>query len=339
MSQRDCFFLAGALGGTRSRFALHSADSRPGQSLLGQPLLRQDFLNQDFSSFDEVLDTFLAQTPAMPQACCFGVAGPVLGRQVQFTNLDWHIDADAISRNFAIANVSLVNDLTATAMGIETLQDTDSIIINKGSAIAEGMVAVIAPGTGLGESFVSRRKEGSQAFATEGGHSDFAPRTRQQQDLLQFMHRRHAHVSYERVCSGRALPELHAFCAARCEQPLWFSEQLSEARDQTPLIVNAALAAEQGCPPCPSALASLELFVDILAAEAANLALKTMSSGGVYICGGLPPRILPFFKPERFMAIFSRGVYADILSRIPVAVVTQPDTALCGAALLALQEL
>ena len=194
------------------------------------------------------------------------------------------------------------------------------------------VIGVIAPGTGLGEAFILRKKEFYLTGASEGGHAGFAPRNHQQVALLDFLLQQEEHISVEKVCSGLGLPRLYDFLATRNHPPENLRRELTEANDRTPILVNAGLKALASGDTDHICVQTLQLFVDILAAEAANLALKVLATGGIYFGGGIPPRILPFFTPKHFMNIFAHGVYRQLLADIPVHIILNPKTALIGAA-------
>lgn len=326
--------LAGDIGATKTTLALFDPSSWP-----NPPLRQQTYRNADASGFDALLQTFLKEESPQPAVACFGVAGPVMANAVHMTNLNWLVDGQALQTDFGWQRVLLINDLVATAMGVPQLVPADLRLINQGQRQDGAAVAVLAPGSGLGEAFLVFPCGTMHPCASEGGHVSFAPRNEEQMELLTFMRKRHAHVSVEMVCSGLAIPALFAFLAERMPTPAWLQENLKQAQDQTLVIVQAAIQAIQGGRPCEVAVQTLRLLIDILADEAANLALKTLALGGVYIGGGLAARIEPFIEPQRFMEIFGRGTYREMLARIPVFVITNPQTALLGAAAFAIQAM
>ncbi len=323
----DTIILAGDIGGTKTSLALFSRDAWP-----GPPLRRETYANRGADGVATLIDRFLAGTDLRPAAACLGVAGPVFGNRVQLTNLDWQIDGPALARRFALDRVLLVNDLVATAMGALLLDDASLWTINPGRPDPGATGCILAPGTGLGEAWVVRDQGRLLPRASEGGHAAFAPRDELQLELLRFMQQRRGHVSVEDVCSGRALPSLFDFLRQHEATPSWLEDELRAAADPTPVLVAAAVAAAGDGRDCAIAVATVRLFLDILAGEAANLALKTLALAGVHIGGGMAPRVLPLLDPERFMAIFSQGIYHEMLGRIPVWVVLDPDVALAGAA-------
>ncbi|MGB5685017.1 MAG: glucokinase, partial [Candidatus Electrothrix sp.] len=276
---------------------------------------------------------------------------------VCMTNLDWVIDGSALAAQFGMDEVLLVNDLVATTAGAVLLPQDSLVTLNQGRPEAGGSIGVLAVGTGLGQSFaVPLRDELGdkrfQPFPTEGGHVSFAPRNQEQIELLQFLltcserqkiSQQFRHVSVEQVCSGMALPDLYAFQLTRCPEPEWMqAKRLTVAVEPdalTPLIVGAANAAAPGVnegPPCEPAVEAVRLLLDILAAEGANFALKVLATGGIFLGGGMLPRILAHIDRMRFMEIFCRGVYRDMLADIPVHIITDPKTALIGARQLAM---
>jgi glucokinase len=260
------------------------------------------------------------------------VAGPVVNDRVEVTNLPWLIDAATITQTFGIPSVFLINDLEAIANAVPHLQADDLYTLNSGKPEDQGAIAVIAPGTGLGEAFLTWNGSLNryQAHPSEGGHAAFGPGNEEQIELLRYLHGRFHHVSYERVCSGIGIPNLYDFMRdnSRFDEPDWLAQAVAAAENPTPIIVNAA--ARQNIPLCQ---AVLDLFVDILGDEAGNLALKTLATGGVYIGGGIPPRILPQLEQPRFLAAFQRkGRFANLMADLPVHVICNPKAALYGAA-------
>lgn len=328
MKSPDRLLLAGDLGATKTTLALYAPSTWP-----DPPLRQQTFANREFADFDDLLTVFLGPKPPPLAALCLGVAGPILDGQVRMTNLNWSIAAAALQQRFHIGEVLLINDLVATAAGIPWLAPADLLDLNPGArTVSNAPVAVVAPGSGLGEAFLIPNGTSLLPCASEGGHASFAPRNREQVDLLAFMAKRHGHVSVEQVCCGLAIPELFAFVAQTCPAPDWLQDQLATAADRTPVIIQAALADARGETSCETASQALTLFLDILADEAANLALKTLALGGIYLGGGLMTRLVPLLMPERFMTVFARGTYRDMLARLQVRVILNPQAALLGAA-------
>jgi len=319
--------LAGDIGGTKTMLAVFAP--RLG---VHTPIVSATFTSGRYSSLGAMVQEFLATHPVTVEQASFGVAGPVVGGQARITNLPWLLDQAELQATFGLSSVRLLNDLDAIAHAVPHLRPDDLYSLAIGQPTSGGTIAVIAPGTGLGEAYLAWVGGQYVPFASEGGHADFAPIGTLQIELLRFLEDRFGHVSYERVCSGRGLPNVYAFLHAQgvAEEPQWLAEQLASAGDPTPVIVNAALDVER---PCPLCRATLDLFVSILGAEAGNLALKVLATGGVYLGGGIPPRILPALSSGRFLAAFrAKGRFAGLLERMPIHVIRHPNVALLGAA-------
>jgi glucokinase len=261
------------------------------------------------------------------------VAGPVVDGRATVTNLSWEMAQTQLAEALGFDAVYLLNDLESIANAVPLLQPEDLQTLNDREPASQGAIAVIAPGTGLGEAFLTWDGDRYQAHPSEGGHTDFAPANERQQDLLRFLHEIHGHVSLERVCSGMGISNIYAYLKASgyAKEPTWFADRLEETRDATPTIVNNALGGdEERCELC---VATLATFVSILGAEAGNLALKTMATGGVYLGGGIPPRILPALAANAFMQPFcDKGRFREFMMRLPVHVILNPKAALLGAA-------
>lgn len=316
--------LAGDIGATKTTLALFGSARRP--------LQEQTYRNKKFTSFHELLSLFVQTVDTCPHQACFGVAGPVRNNHVHMTNLDWTIDGHQLADQLGIREVLLVNDLVATTAGALTLPASSLEALNRGTPTNGGTVAVIAPGTGLGEAFAAQTSQGFCVLPSEGGHCTFAPRNALQIQLLQWMLTHNKTISVEQVCSGQAIPQLYQFIHAHgCPQPDWMAKLLEAASEPGAVIVAQATKAIEEGEACETAVRTMHLFTDILATEAANLALKVLATGGVYLGGGMTPRLLPFLESQRFMAFFSHGVYHDLLANTPVNIILDPRTALIGA--------
>jgi len=319
--------LAGDIGGTKTNLAVFSTEAGP-----RAPLAEASFPSREYPSLEEVAREFLSQVDLQVERATFGVSGPVVGGQATITNLPWVMQETQLEEDLNLAPVRLLNDLEAIANGVPFLEPSDLRTLNEGQAAPEGALAVIAPGTGLGEAFLTWDGTRYQAHASEGGHTSFAPLDALEVELLRFLQGRYDHVSYERVCSGLGLPNIYAFLrdSGYAKEPAWLADKLAAADDPNPLIVSAALDEEN---PCRLCAATLDTFVSILGAEAGNLALKVLATGGVYLGGGIPPRILPALQKGEFMdAFWRKGRMSGLLARMPVHVVLNPKVALLGAA-------
>lgn len=324
--------LAGDIGGTKTNLAIFAPEEH-----LQAPVTEATFPSARYESLEELVGDFLSHAGVTVTHASFGVAGPVTHGRATITNLPWMIEEQTLKQEFSLEAVRLVNDLESIAYAVPHLQPEDIHTLNAGELIEGGNIAIIAPGTGLGEAFLTWNGTRYEPHASEGGHADFAPNNATELELLRYLLGHFRHVSYERVCSGLGIPNIYDFfkTSVHAEEPSGFAEQLAAAADPTPLIVNAALAGDAA----PLCTATLDTFVSILGAEAGNLALKVMATGGVYLGGGIPPRILPALSDEHFRAAFlHKGRFADLMARLPVHVILNPKAALLGAAYAGMQE-
>lgn len=335
MNTHNPLLLAGDIGGSKTSLGLYDPAAGP-----LRPLASTTVANVDAVAAEDIIEGFLRGQAVRPRFACFGVAGPVAGNRVRMTNLNWTLDGEVLQEQFGLERVTLVNDLVATAMGTAFLPSDRLHTVNPGQPDPLGAVAVIAPGTGLGEAFLVRSDCRPRAYPSEGGHCTFAPTDEEQIRLLRHLAREHGHVSTEHVCSGRGIPALYHF--QRTEHPTWPEPSFplpGRAENQTPAIIAAGLSALERGDEQSLAAATLRLFCSILAAEAANLVLKVLATGGLFIGGGIPPRLLPLLDSPSFMALFCRGVYQEMLCMVPVHVILEPQTALIGAAALAMADM
>ncbi len=317
-------FLAGDIGGTKTKLAVFDPKVGP-----RHPIAEMTFPSSNYTSLEALVSAFLDGKDWSISHASFGVAGPVAEGRVKVTNLDWVDDESSLSASLKFP-VHLINDLVAIACAVPHLESADLLDLNSMKAEPEGGVAVIAPGTGLGEAYLVWDKDHYVPGPSEGGHADFAPTSPLEIELLTYLLPRHLHVSYELVCSGRGLPNLYAFLkdTKRCPEPDWLARELSGVVDPTPTIVQAALDGR-----AEICVEAVRLFVSILGSEAGNLALKVVATGGVYLAGGMPGHILPFLKENGFLQAFTaKGRFADMLSRIPVSIIVNPEAGLLGAA-------
>jgi len=321
--------LAGDIGGTKTALAIYDPAQGP-----RVPLVQANFRSAGYGSLEEIAREFLDGTDLLVDRASFGVAGPVVAGSSQATNLPWRMDEGRLKKALGVGSVSLINDLEAIAHAVPFLGPDDLCALNDGEPDGEGNLAVVAPGTGLGEAFLTREAPGYRAHPSEGGHADFAPRDELQMGLLRHLLRRYGHASYERVCSGRGLPDVYGYLKeiGHAEGSRRVTEALARAADPTPVIVNAALDPDNG-EWCELCAATLGLFVSVLGAQAGNLALTVMATGGVFLGGGIPPRILPALERGGFMEAFvSKGRFSGLLERVPVHVILNSEVALVGAA-------
>lgn len=320
--------LAGDVGGTKTILAL--VDGRA-------VVRRETYRSAQHPSLSALVAGFLDGAAAGVSRACFGVAGPVLDDVCQATNLPWRIDARELERDLKLQRVALVNDFHALSIGITELPDSDFVTLHAAPADPRGPWVVLGAGTGLGEAVIIRGPAGCEVVSSEGGHTDFGPRDELEMELLRFLLKRHPRVSYERIVSGPGLVAVHDFFCSREPASCSPAVQAELARDpegRAAVISNHALAGDD-----PSCVKALDLFVSIYGAEAGNLALKVVARGGVYVAGGIAPKILPKLLEGGFeRAYLAKGRLSPVLERTPVKVVKNVDAGLIGAAAIAAQS-
>lgn len=315
--------LAGDIGGTKTNLAFFEEAGAPTPSLL------ESFPSREHGSLDEIVGQFVAAHGLRVERACFGVAGPVKSGRVETTNLPWVIDAEQLSDELGGAPVFVINDLEANAYGIAALGPADLCTLQPGAPGAAGNAAIIAAGTGLGEAGLYWDGVRHHPFACEGGHTEFSPDSDLEIELLRWLKQRWEHVSWERVVAGPGIHHLYEFLltTGRGQQPAWLAEEM-KAHDPSAAISHAAMEGKD--PLCAEALG---LFVALYGAEAGNLALKIMALGGLYVGGGIAPRILPKLKDGGFLRRFNaKGRMRPLMESMPVHVILNDKTALLGAA-------
>ncbi|KYC40898.1 glucokinase [Scytonema hofmannii PCC 7110] len=319
--------LAGDIGGTKTILAFFRAE---GGRL--RPIVEATFPSREHANLDEIVSKFVSAHNLPLTHACFGIAGPVKHGRCETTNLPWVVDAKALASKLGLETVGLMNDLEANAYGIAALAPKDFIVLNQGAKEAEGNAAIISAGTGLGEAGLYWDGQQHRPFACEGGHADFGPRNELQMELLRYLLRRFARVSWERVLSGPGLYNIYRFLhdTGHDREPTWLTEELRH-QDPTTVIAQVALAGK--CALCELAL---DLFVSLYGAEAGNLALKLMATGGVFIGGGIAPKIIEKLKDSTFIKAFTaKGRLQSLLEAMPVRIIVNDKAALLGAALWA----
>jgi len=324
--------LAGDIGGTKTDLAIFSVEGGP-----HSPLSQAEMRSADYPSLQALVTEFLQRVNTPVDRACFDVAGPVIEGRVKITNLPWVMDELSLAKDLNLKSVRLINDLEAVARAVPTLRPKDVYSLNAGQSVPHGVIGVIAPGTGLGESFLTWDGSKYVAHGSEGGHSDFAPADERQIGLLRYLIERFGHVGVERVCSGIGIPNIYDYLRdiERIPENPEVAELLATAEDRTPVIADTAIDPRQPSKLCS---ATIETFVSILASEAANLALKVIATGGIYIAGGVPLHILSAIVKPGFMDSFKRkGRFAELMGRIPVHVILT-RAALVGAAAYGLES-
>jgi len=325
--------IAGDIGGTKTDLAIYSPESGP-----HVPLAESQVHSADYPSLQVMVSEFLGQVKMPVDVASFDVAGPVIDGRAKITNLPWVMDEDSLASDLRLRTVHLMNDLEAVARAVPVLRASDVITINEGDAVANGPIAIVAPGTGLGESFLTWNGSQYVAHSSEGGHSDFAPTDERQIQLLRFLLPRWGHVGVERVCSGIGIPNIYEFLRDEEKIPERHvtAQRIATSNDHTRAIVEAALDPQN---PSDLCRATIEMVVSILASEAGNLALKVLATGGIYLAGGVAMHLLAALQEPRFMQVFTRkGRFEDLMKRIPVHVITT-RAALVGAATYGLENL
>ena len=339
--------VAGDIGGTKTHLALFDwKDDR------SEPYRQRTFASTDFASFEEVLEVFLkppavspkdrdrgdeespasepaAEEPLKIEAGCFGVAGPVIENRCRTTNLPWLVDGHELATRFEIPKVQLLNDLEATAYGLLVLRPDETSVLNAGSPPkTKHAIALIAAGTGLGEALLVWDGSRYRPLASEGGHTDFGPNTDLEIELLRHLRASYLHVSYERALSGSGLHAIYEFLRdTKKNEPTWLAERL-KAGDPAPVIAEVGLAKQ-----AEIAMQALDIFASIYGAEAGNLALKAMALDGVYLGGGIAPKLITKLEDGTFVRAFTnKGRYKRLMSSIPVRVIMNQEAGLLGAA-------
>ena len=322
--------LSGDIGGTKTTLAFLEASST-GRI---QILCRSNYASRDHESLEGILDLFLEKHAVRPDAATFGVAGPVLDGRCRTTNLPWIIDTARLKQQLHTEHVWLINDLEANAWGIQALEAKDFFTLHPGNPRA-GNRCIISAGTGLGEAGLFWNGRDHVPFASEGGHATFSPTTEQEIALLEYLRQRYAHVGWEQLLSGAGLVSIHDFLLAEAgqEPPTQLQEEMTRG---DPAAAISSAARDGYCRTCMSAM---ELFTRLYGVEAGNHALKMMATGGVYIGGGIAPKILDELRKPGFLSgFFHKGSMEPLMRSMPVKVILEPDAALLGAALHAYRK-
>jgi glucokinase len=325
--------IAGDIGGTKTDLAIYSTESG-----VRAPLAQTEVPSADYPSLQAIVAEFLAKVDMSVDVASFAVAGPVIAGHSKATNLPWVMDEGTLAQDLNLRAAHLMNDLEAVARSVPVLQAADLVTLNEGQPVVTGPIAVIAPGTGLGESFLTWNGSQYLAHSSEGGHSDFAPTDERQIHLLKYLLQRFDHVAVERVCSGIGVPNIYEYLRdeEQIPEPPDVARAIASAKDRTKAIMSAGTD-----PDHPSALcrATVDMLVSILASEAGNLFLKVFATGGVYLAGGIALHVLGALQEPRFIQTFARkGRFKDLMERVPVHVITA-RAALVGAAAYGLESL
>ena len=321
--------LAGDIGGTKTNIGLfYKGPKGP------QLTVMEQFSSPESPDLEAIIDRFLHSHPSRITAACFGIAGPVVNGRCKTTNLPWDVSEGRLKKRFRWSRVRLINDLIATALAVAVLPRRDFLALNAAKPQKGQPVGLIAPGTGLGQAFLVYHNGRAIPIASEGGHADFCPHTDADAQLWQYLFRQYGHVSLEKVLSGTGLVNIYRWLrdSGRYREPSWLTESLGKT-DPARAITAAALNQKH-----PLCTATLDRFVSIFGAASGNLALTAMTTGGVYLGGGIAPKILSELTQKRFMSAFSnKGRFKNYLEKIAVRVILNDKAALVGAASLALE--
>ncbi len=321
--------LSGDIGGTKVHLALFEDGD------VKRVVAQKIFSAKEFADFSILLTEFLRPLSGIKiDRACFGIAGPILNERCSTTNLPWVIDAELLRQQIQTSHVFLINDLEANAWGLRCLGDDAFFVLNEGVKM-EGNAALISPGTGLGEAGLYWNGKSHFPFSSEGGHSGFASQNEEEIELWRYLKKTHEHVSFEHVLSGSGIYQIYRFFVdVKGLEGILTQKILEEQKEPQRLIRDKAIKKE-----CPVCMRTIDLFVSILGGEAGNLALKMLSVGGVYVGGGIPPKIVDFLKTGTFMKSFvDKGRFRSLMEKIPVKVVLNDNTALMGAMLYAQQK-
>jgi glucokinase len=323
--------IAGDIGGTKTDLAIFTHEAGP-----HSPIVQEEVYSAAYPSLQALVTEFIDKVKIPVQRACFDVAGPVIDGRVKITNLPWEMDEVSLAKDLNLKSVRLMNDLEAIAKAIPVLRPSDVLTLNAGQAVSKGAIGVVAPGTGLGESFLTWDGSKYVSHSSEGGHADFAPTDERQIGLLRYMLKRFDHVGIERVCSGIGIPNIYEYLRDTRQIPetSQIAELIATSKDRTAAIVGLALNPENPDKLCRE---TVDTFISILAGEAGNLALKVLATGGIYLAGGVPLHVLSVLQGPGFMESFQRkGRFADLMKHTPVHVILT-RAALLGAAVHGLE--
>jgi glucokinase len=335
------------IGGTKSELAIFPLTDSGTKSLF-----QNRYINTEFTGIEEIIAHFLTGVGQLPQLACFAVAGVVEGDKAQLTNLPWKIDCRLLEKRFGFQRALLINDLTAVCSSLAMLEPADLLEIQPGCGQAGAVCGVVAPGTGLGEGLLVEFAGQLFVRGSEGGHTGFAPVDEEQLALLRWMQRKLQPVSYEMLIAGPGLANLYDFLKEyhQIQESAWITEAMNKAKDRIPVIVAGAIGeigeigqigtmTGMSNTPCPLCRRVLDLFLSILGSEAGNLALKLYARGGIYLGGGILPRLVGQVAFDGFLKSFNaKGPMSEFMKDIPVSLILRKDAPLIGAVRFARRE-
>ncbi len=324
VTSNETLVLAGDVGGTKTNLGLFTKGKRR-----PIPKVLASYPSHQASDLESIVSQFLYNHRVTVTAACFGVAGPVRNGNSQTTNLPWRVSEVRLKRCFKWSQVRLINDLAATAHAITLLSGREIMVLNKTRTARKENVGLVAPGTGLGMALLVWSTDKYITVPSEGGHMDFGPNSEEEAALWHYLYRRFGHVSVERILSGPGLFNIYSWLrdSGRYKEPLWLQAAIEE-KDPPKAVAEAALNKKP-----PIAVAAVNKFTSILGAVAGNIALAGMTMGGIYLGGGIPPKIIPYLQGEIFMKSFvGKGRFKPLLEKIPVRIILNDKAALLGAA-------
>jgi glucokinase len=325
----DATVLAGDIGGTKTNLGLFRKGRRRPAAVIVE-----SFPSQEAPGLEKIVEQFLEKHPASVVSACFGIAGPVINGRCKTTNLPWEVSEAGLKKRFKWPRVQLINDLVATAHAVLFLRGRELYNLNGEIGRASENIALIAPGTGLGMALLVFHEGRYISVSSEGGHVGFSPSNEEQVSLWRYLRQRYGRVSVERVLSGPGLTNIYGWLReSRTYQEPAFLKELFKTMDPARVITDNAVSGKD-----PLCVEALEVFVAILGATAGNLALTSMSAGGVFLGGGIPPKILPFLEKPNFLEAFAdKGRFSGLMKKVPVKVILNDRAALLGAATSALE--
>lgn len=319
------YLLAGDIGGTKTNLGIFTM----GKS---RPLMKafRGYSSREYMGLEEIIKAFLSENCYMVKKACFGVAGPVDKGICKTTNFPWTVNASKIKKIFNMEDVRLINDLSAMAASVPYLKASEIHVINRARPEKNGNISIIAPGTGLGQALLIHTEKGYIPVPSEGGHVDFAPNNALEAGLLLFLWNQYGHVSIERIISGMGILNIYDYLKStkKYSEPVWLAKRIKT--DYPAKVINEA-ACEKAQKLC---IKTIDVFLSILGAAAGNLALTGLTKGGVYIGGGIPPKLLWRIKEDAFMKAFTgKGRFKGLMKKIPVNIILNNNTGLIGAAI------
>lgn len=321
------YYLVGDVGGTKTDLAFYSDHDN-----IRKIDVKQSFQTADYKSLGNLISNFLEETGLPVKSCFLAIAGPLVNDRVTLSssNLPWEVDRMQLMQDLDIPELFLINDLEALAHAVPLLSENEIYTINQGIHKKNETIAIIAPGTGLGEAFLIWDGQKYQPCISEGSHANFGPRSEIEMDLLRYAKKSNDHVSYEMICSGLGIPLIYDFLIETSEfkESSWVIDLFERTTDRTRTIINAGINSDKKCEICEE---TIKIFVSVLGAETGNLMLKTMAVGGIYLGGGIPPIMLNMLESEAFTKAFEdKGIMTEIMRDVPIHVITTSEATLMG---------